>query len=89
MRSAMACAVPQFIAAFLSPDVAHYAHVLAHVGYEREQSRQILAESFPRQSVLDAIQAASTATIGLFEAVGALELAEVQDAFQRCGIRIA
>jgi hypothetical protein len=89
MRSAMACAIPRFISAFLSPDVAHYAHVLAHLGYEREQGQQILADCFSQQSVLDAIQAASTATVGLVEAVGALELSEVQDAFQRSGIRIA
>jgi hypothetical protein len=89
MRSAMACAIPRFMSAFLTPDVTHYAHVLAHVGYDRQQSQQILAECFPRQSVLDGIQIASAATIGLFESVGALELAEVQDAYQRCGIRIA
>ena len=88
MRTLVACAIPRLMTAFLSPDLAHYAHVLAHLGFAREERERILAECFPRQAVLDGIQAASAATIGLFDAVGALEQAEVQDAYQRSGFRI-
>jgi hypothetical protein len=88
IRTTMACAIPRFISAFLSPDLAHYAHVLEQVGYERDSRERILADCFPRESVLASIQTASTATITLFNTIGALAHAEVQDAYQRCGIRI-
>ncbi len=88
MRTMMACAIPRLMTAFLSPDLAHHAHVLDHVGIGGEQTERILAESFPRHAVLDAIQSASAATIGLFDAVGAFGQAEVRDSYLRCGIRI-
>jgi hypothetical protein len=81
--------VPDLIDAFLRPDVDDCRRELCGYGFSRDETEQIVTESYPDDVVRSDRQHIARHTVRYFENVGALDHAEVADAFEAADLRVA
>lgn len=73
--------IPSMIAQFLAPDVRQAHRLLLGAGLRPAQAGAVLEDCYPRAERVRITQKASAQTVGYFLEVGALDIAQVQDAF--------
>jgi hypothetical protein len=74
--------LPEFIWAFLGPDLALDRNILLAVGYGRRKAQRILDETYRKDVVAASVRQASRPTLKLFQQAGVLSNPEHQRHFQ-------
>lgn len=78
--------LPQFILAFLRPDVDAIRQSLSRLPLERDEVETILHETYPRESVLANARESATVTLRLLEHQEVLDDPRIGDAFRASGL---
>jgi hypothetical protein len=78
--------LPEFIVAFLKPDMAAMVAMLGPTNLDPQAIRGVIEETYPMARVHADMRAASAATLRLFDRNGVFESAKVADSFLRCGL---
>jgi hypothetical protein len=78
--------LPELITIFLEPDFKTVSGALFNVGLSDSQVEQVLAESYPQDTVRAGIAAAARATVRYFGELGAMDDPTTQEAFQAAGM---
>ncbi|MCD9878908.1 diiron oxygenase [Streptomyces guryensis] len=78
--------LPEFIVAFLQPDLAATSVVLRATGLGPEAVRGVMEETYPLARVRADMRADSAATLRLLDRQGVFESDKVADSFFRCGL---
>ena len=82
-RAAVGPVLPEFILAFLEPDVAATACMLAECGLEREQAKQVIWELYHPDRSRPGIRKAAQKTVDHLRHCGVLDEPGTLEAFQR------
>jgi P-aminobenzoate N-oxygenase AurF len=85
-RERLGPGLPEVIFAFLEPDYGALRRVLAEAQLSAAEVEQVLAESYPRESVVADIATAAKAPVRYFSEMGALADGRTYDAFATAGL---
>jgi P-aminobenzoate N-oxygenase AurF len=85
-RTSLGRLLPGFIRGFLSPDRPAIEAVLVRCGVDPADTAQVLAESYPEETVLADMREASRVTRRLFARNGVLDDPAIADAFAAAGL---
>lgn len=85
-RRAIGPQVPAAVYAFLEPDYAQTFRHLLGIGLTEAQADQVIAESWPRETVRRGIAEAAAPVVRYFTNAGALDDARTLDSFERAGL---
>lgn len=80
--------LPEFVVAFLKPDVDAMTAMLQHTGLDRESVLGVIEESYPITRINADMRAAAAATLRLFERNGVFESEKISDSFLRNGLLV-
>jgi hypothetical protein len=78
--------LPHFILAFLRPDEDAIRGSLRRLPLEHDQIDTVIAESYPREAVLEKAREAAAGTLRLLEHRGVLDDPRIGDEFRACGL---
>ncbi|MCA1298589.1 acyl-ACP desaturase [Stappia indica] len=82
----LAASMPNYLMAFVAPDIPNIVAELEFVGLSPDEARQVCAETYRDQTVTDYARACSTGLAGLLEETGLLEREDVAERFATAGI---
>jgi hypothetical protein len=85
-RAAIGPLLPEFITAFLAPDRAALAAILAVAPLDHDTVRGIVEESTPAAEVQSAVRKAASASLRMFAQNGVLEDHRTHDRFAEMGL---
>ncbi|GAA4597861.1 hypothetical protein BJY16_002504 [Actinoplanes octamycinicus] len=85
-RRAIGPQVPAAVYAFLEPDYAQTFRHLRGIGLTEAEADQVIAESWPEQTVRRTIAEAAAPVVRYFAGAGALDDARTLDSFERAGL---
>lgn len=80
--------VPRAIRAFLEPDYVRAAHHLGSIGLTRDETDQVITESWPVHAVRQNISRAAAPLTRYFTEVGALDDARTLASFEEAGLAV-
>jgi hypothetical protein len=85
-QAAVGPLLPHFILAFLHPDEEAIRSSLRQLPLKHDQVETVLAETYPREAVLETARAAAAVTLRLLEHRGVLDDPRIGDEFRACGL---
>jgi hypothetical protein len=77
---------PEFIRAFIDPDIRAMTAILTDQGFDHEECQQIIHDTYSPSHVGEVARNASVATVRLFERHGVLEDSRTREAFFANGL---
>ena len=87
-RDLIGTLLPEFVVAFLKPDIAATADMLKLTSLDSESVMGVIEETYPIARIQADMRAAAAATLRLFDRNGVFESDKMADSFFQCGLLV-